>query len=492
MADIRLVDVSIRDGNQSLWGAVGLNTAQILQIAPLLDRVGFSAIDYISSTAMGIAVRVNCEDPWERIRLTSKLMPDTPLQFIGTGLRFISWEAQHPDFLQLVYNCLVANGMRRFIVLDPMHDLDAMMRTADMYRKAGAADIIAALVYTISEIHDDTFYGELASKLSASPDIDRLYIKDPSGLLSAQRARSLIPVIRARIGDKPLELHSHCTIGQAPLTYMDAAELGIDALQVGCGPLGNGSSLPEAQRTVANLREMGHSVDIDDHALQRVCNYFAKLACVEGLPAGMPQEFDAAFLRHQVAGGVMSTTRRQLAEVKLGHRFDDLILEVTRVRAELGYPIMVTPFPQMVCTQALYNVIGNERYDNVADQVIRYALGKFGRPSAPIDANVLDRILSRPKAKEINNEPEPLPPAEMRKQFKARISDEEFLLRATMPADQVDAMRAAAPVTRHYNPDTQGVLKLLKGLTERPTVSQLMVEKPGYRLTLSSGLEDTH
>ncbi|MFA7944783.1 hypothetical protein ACEK06_20360 [Pseudomonas brenneri] len=492
MADIRIVDVSLRDGNQSLWGAVGLNSAQIFQIAPVMERVGFCALDFSSSTHMGMAVRTDHEDPWERLRVTHQLMPNTPLQFIGTGLRFISWESQHPEFMQLAYDRLVANGIGRFVVLDPMHDEQAIMETARMFRQAGCKEIIGALVYTVSAVHDDAYYADLAGKMAASPNIDRVYIKDPSGLLTPHRARTLIPAIRARLAGKALELHSHCTIGLAPLTYMDAAELGVDVLQVACGPLANGSSLPSAERVIANLRELGHKVDIDDRALRQVCDYFTRLAKVEGRPAGKPQDYDASFLRHQVAGGVMSTTRRQLSELHLEHRFDEVMAEVTRVRAELGYPIMVTPFPQMVCTQALYNVIGDERYSNVADQLIRYALGRFGRPTTPIDPDVLDRILSRPRAAELMHEAEALPLKEMRKKFSPKLSDEEFILRATMPADQVDAMCKKGASKRHYNPEAAGLVKLLKALGERPRQSRVFIQQPGLTLDIRSAAKEAN
>ena len=145
---------------------------------------------------------------------------------------------------------------------------------------------------------------------------------------------------------------------------------------------------------------------------------------------------------------------------------------------------MVTPFPQIVCTQALYNVIGSERYGNVPDQLIRYVLGSFGKPTAPVDANVMDKILSRPRAKEIAAEPPPQPPSELRKRFKPGISDEEFLLRAVMPAEQVDAMIAAGPARRHYNPDTRPLLKLLAEITRRPAAPDIVLEKPDFRLEL--------
>jgi oxaloacetate decarboxylase (Na+ extruding) subunit alpha len=486
MADIQLLDVSIRDGNQSLWGAMGFTTPQILSIAPVMDRVGFRALDFTSSTHMGIAVRTHKENPWERVRRTHAAMPNTPLQFIGTGLRFVSWEGQHPDFMQIVYDRLVANGISRFVVLDPMHDAGALLESARMIRKAGAAEIIAALTYTISEVHDDAFYAAFAAQVSKSPYVDRAYIKDPAGLLTPERARTLIPAVRAQLGKMPLELHSHCTIGLSGLSYMVAADLGVEVLQVACGPLANGSSLPNAQRVVANLRELGHTVNIDDRALGMVADYFTRLAEAENLSAGTPQEYDASFLRHQVAGGVLTTTRRQLAELKLEDRFPDVMREVIQVRADLGFPIMVTPFPQIVCTQALYNIIGEERYGNVSDQVIRYVLGKFGRPTVPVDENVKDRILSRPRAKELVAEPPPLPPQELRKRFKAGMSDDEFLLRAAMPGEEVDAMLAAGPAQRHYNPDMHPIYKLLRELQKRSAVADIVVEKPGFRLELHS------
>ena len=182
----------------------------------------------------------------------------------------------------------------------------------------------------------------------------------------------------------------------------------------------------------------------------------------------------------------MTTMRRQLAELGLAHRFDEMIEEVTRVRGDLGMPTMVTPFPQIVISQALANLVGDRRYDQVPDQVIRYVLGRFGRPARPVDDDVRDRILDRDRAREIAAEPPPLPPSELRKRFPVSLSDDEFLLRATMPEGEVDAMVAAGPAQRHYDPDLAGVLALLRGLAGRPSIPDLTVTKPGFRLSLRS------
>lgn len=486
MSAIKLVDVSIRDGNQCLWSMTGLNTAQIMQAAPLMERVGFKAIDFTSSTHMAVAVRYNRDDPWERIRLMRQALPGVPLQFISTGFRFISWETADHAFMRLAYRTLMRAGIGRFVLLDPMHDMDALLQVAKLVKEEGDAVTMGALTFTLSDVHNDAFYADCARRIAASPDFDCLYIKDPSGLLTPERARTLIPAVKAVIGDKPLELHSHCTIGLSQFNYMTGAELGIDALHVAMGPLAHGSSLPCASQTVANLRTHGFEVDINEKALQQLEDYYHALARAEGLPAGKPQAYDASYLRHQVAGGVLTTTRRQLAELGLEHRFDEVMAEVEKVRHELGSPIMVTPFPQIVTTQALFNVLADERYSNIPDQAIRYVLGRFGRPTAPVAPEVMDRIMSLPRTREIEKEPVTMTLEERRKQFPRNMPDEEFLLRAVMPSDQVDAMRGWGN-RPYYNPALSPVLKLLEELKKRPAMAYIKVDKDDFSLSLRSG-----
>src|SRR3979490_2815500 len=235
VAEIALVDTSLRDGNQSLWGAVGIDTARTLTIAPVMDRVGFKAIDFTTSTHMGVAVRYKKEDPWERIRLLAAAMPKTPRQFMSTGFRFISWETAHAEFMALAFRVLARNGIRRFCLADPMNDADSNIACARMVKQGGGEYVIVALVFTVSPIHDDAYYAERARKLASSPDIDALYIKDPGGLLAPKRAATLIPAIKAQIGAKPLELHSHCTIGLGELLYLDAVDYGLSALHCAAG-----------------------------------------------------------------------------------------------------------------------------------------------------------------------------------------------------------------------------------------------------------------
>lgn len=484
MAEIQLVETSLRDGNQCLWSALGVDTARTLSIAPTLDRIGLKAIDFTTSTHMGVAVRYKREDPWERIRLMAAATPNTPLQFMSTGFRFISWETASPEFMALAFQTLARNGIRRFCLADPMNDAAANLACARMIKQRGGEYVIAALVFTISPIHDDAFYAARARELAASPDIDALYIKDPGGLLSPTRAATLVPAIRAGLGGKPLELHSHCTIGLAELTYLDAASLGVSAVQCASGAAADGISNPPAERVVANLRALGHTVPIDTAALAAVGRYFTQLAEAEGLPAGAPQGFDASYFRHQLPGGMVGTMRRHLAEARVSHLEGAVTEELGRVREELGWPIVMTPFSQMLLTQAVMNVTGKARYAVVPDEVIRYVIGRFGKPTVPVDPNVLDRIMALPRTRELEAEPPMLPLPELRERFGRQIPDEELLLRATMPGTQVDAMRAAGPAPREYDPALRPVMALLRDLLGRRDLWHVSLQKAGFRLEL--------
>jgi oxaloacetate decarboxylase (Na+ extruding) subunit alpha len=484
---IHLVDVTMRDGNQSLWGATGLNTAHMLQAAALTERAGFRAVDFTSSSHMAVAVRYFQNNPWERIRRMRAAMPTTPLQFITTGLRFIAWQQADPEFMRIVYRRLQESGIRRFVMLDPMHEVPAVIAAARIIKQEGEAEVMAALTFTLSDVHDDAFYAGFAKALMASPDIDLFYLKDPGGLMSVDRVRTLAPAVKAVIGNRPLEIHAHQTVGLGALSSLEAAKLGISAIHVGVGPGGDGSSLPEAEMMVANLIEAGHDVAIDRSVLRQLSDYWSRLVRAEGLPSGTPQAFDASFLRHQIAGGVMTTTKRQLEELGMGDRLGAVIAETEQVRAELGSPIMVTPFPQMVMSQALFNVIGDRRYAQVSDQVIRYVLGKFGKPTSPVDPAVLSAILDRPHAKVLMAENDFPTLAELRRTFGAAMPDEEFLLRAVMPGDQVDAMLSAGRSRATYTPEAAPMLKLLKELASRPAARDIVVERPGLRMALHSG-----
>src|SRR5262249_49534654 len=269
-----------------------------------LGGVGSRATDSTPSAQRGVAVRYKREDRWERIRLMAAATPRTPLQFMSTGFRFISWETASPEFMALAFEVLARNGIRRFCLADPMNDADSNSACARMVKRAGGEFVIAALVFTLSPIHDDRHYAEAARKLAACAEVDAVYIKDPGGLLSPRRASTLIPAVRAEIGAKPLELHSHCTIGLGEHLYMEAVDYGVSALQCASGAAADGISNPPSLRVAENLRALGHTVSVDFEALAEGNRFFSRIAEAEGLPVGAPQPFDAPDLPHQLPRGV--------------------------------------------------------------------------------------------------------------------------------------------------------------------------------------------
>ncbi len=477
---VDIVDTTTRDGNQSLWSATGLTTADILAIAPTMERVGFRAVDFTSSTHMAVAVRFHREDPWERLRLVRAAMPTTKLSFITSGMRFITWVPADEDVMRLAFRCVARNGIRRFQVVDPSNDPERLRRVAMLARQEGVEEIVLGLTYSISDVHTHAYYAERAAALADCAEMDAFYLKDPGGLLTPDAVRELAPHFLAAAGDRAVELHSHCTIGLAPFVYMEGLRAGFQVLHTAVAPLARGTSNPAAETTLRDLVAEGYSHRLDLDALAAMSEHFRAIGSERGLPVGSPQEFDATYYHHQLAGGMVSTTRRMLDELRRPELFDAALEEVGRVRAEMGYPIIVTPVSQLVATQAVRNVIDDERWSNVSDETIRYFLGHYGEPAAPVAPEVAERVLSLPRVEGLRHL-EPLHLEGARARFGRCISDEELLLRLTMPAEQVDAMLTSAPVTAGGGTSAIGgrhpVVTLLREVAKRPSVTQLRVQK---------------
>jgi oxaloacetate decarboxylase alpha subunit len=479
MTRVDIVDTTTRDGNQSLWSATGLTTRDIVSIAPTIDRVGFHAADFTSSTHMAVAVRFHREDPWERLRLVAAAMPNTPLSFITTGMRFITWVPSDEEVIRLAFRCVVRNGIRRFQVADPSNDPGRLKRIAVIARQEGVEEVVIGLTYSISPVHTHAYYAERAAALADCAEMDRLYLKDPGGLLTPAAVRELAPHFAAGAGERPIELHSHCTIGLAPLVYVEGLHAGFHVLHTAVAPLARGTSNPAAETTLRDLEAEGYSHPLDTEALAAMSRHFEDIGRERGLPSGQPQEFDATYYRHQLAGGMVSTTRRMLVELRRPELFDEVLEEVGRVRAEMGYPIIVTPVSQLVATQAVRNVIDGERWANVSDETVRYFLGHYGDPAAPVDQDIAERVLSRSRTEELRNL-EPLHLEGARERFGSRISDEELLLRLTMPEEQVDAIglgpHAAATPPLTTTSGGSPVATLLREVVERKAIRYLRVQ----------------
>jgi oxaloacetate decarboxylase alpha subunit len=475
---IRFVDTTVRDGHQSLWSADALTTAMIAEIAPVMDRVGFHALDFTSSTHMAMTVRTHAEDPWERIRVVRELMPETPLGFITPGMRFMAWQRAPVEVMRLALGLVIRNGIRRIWVAESMNDVDTDLRIARIAKQEGADEVLVGLVYSISPVHTDSYYAARAREIAAGADVDVLNLKDPGGLLTPERVRTLVPALRAAAPSLPLEVHSHCTATMAPLVYLEAARLGASFVCTAVRPLANGTSQPSAEQTLVNLRSAGFEVPLDEEALAEMSAYFAALARRIGRTTGVPAEYDASIYRHQLPGGMTSTLRRQLREVGQEGRWDEVLEEIPRVREELGWPIMVTPLSQFVGVQAFLNVTTGARYSQIPDEVVKYVLGQYGPPPGELDPGVAAAVRASPRAEHFANERSSLDLGEARARYGDAIGDELLLLRMMLPGEQVDAMLAARGRSA---PGPHPVVALVEGLTQRP-VREIELTAPGLRV----------
>lgn len=484
MTDVQLIDVSIRDGNQSLWGAVGMTTRMIAGAAPDLDRVGYRAVELASSTILAMAVRTHKEDPWELLRTAKRLMPNTPLGFLTTGKRFITFYRTPDVLFELAFRLLARNGVTRLWVIDPMHDMAGTRRIAQMAKDAGFTDVVGGICYTTSPVHTDAYYADRIAELDDCDAIDSIYLKDPAGLMTPERLRGMVPMLQGRLKRLRLdEIHSHATTGVSPLTLLEAADLGMTKLHTALPPLANGSSHPSAPTMVNNLRARGHHLDVDLEAMGRASAYWQRQAKIKRLPLGAPREYDEAYYRHTIPGGVQSTLARQLREIGRADLFDAVIEESVAVRRDLGWPIVMTPFAQYIVTQATLNIITGERYKQLSDEVVDLLRGDFGPLPGEVDQNLLDRAMSTARGQ--------LPPSDgssdetleqMRRRF-GGVDDEELMLRAVMPAEHVDAMKAAKGASA-----ASALSSLLKSVEGRPKLSVAFSNGDvNFELTRSGG-----
>jgi oxaloacetate decarboxylase alpha subunit len=481
--EIKVIETALRDGQQCLW-ATRMSTAMMLPIAERLDQAGFHAIDMMGSIQFDVCVRYLKENPWDRLRLMRRRIRQTPLKGGLRSKSLVTFRVLPDDVVHLWVRLLVKHGIRKLSVFDALFDLDNVVDTMKVAQAEGA-DVGAALVFCESPVHTDDLYVSKTKELIERVGITHVMLKDSGGLLTPERVRALVPKLKAAMGGIPLELHTHCMTGLGPLVYLAGVEAGADVVQTATAPLANGASQPATQTIIRNLRQSGYRVDVDDTVVNEFSDYLARVAAREGKPVGMAMAYDAYHFEHQIPGGMLTNLEAQLRDVGLLGRYDDVVRESVRVRNELGYPIMVTPFAQLVVTQAVYNVITGERYRIVPDEVKQYALGYFGKLLAPVAPDAMDRIVEN-GAKAIALEPEPPPPAvaDLRR-LHPRMSDEERLLRFMFLGQQVDDMLAAGPVRTDYDPAAPPIAELIRAAASRNNVGSLSIRTGSYAVELN-------
>ena len=480
MNQVAFVDTTLRDAHQSLWNGQ-MTTAMMLPIAPVIDQVGYEALDFMALISMDWCVRNQRENPWERIRLMSEAMPNTPL-IVGGVLRNFG---NVPDSVTEFWAKRIGEaGAGRLRINDPYHDIDQITKAIGWSKDAGMLTMVA-LIYSYSPVHTDEYYASKARQM-ADAGAERIFIKDVDGLLTPERVRTLVPAVRKEIDGIPMELHGHCSTGLAPVYYMDALQLGVNTLHTAVSPLANGPSQPAADVILRNVKSMGYSTGINERALEEMTEHFRFVAKREGFPVGAPVEYDLRQYEHQVPGGMMSNYRAELVRRGLGQQLDALLDEIALIRRELGYPIMVTPISQYIGAQAVLNHTSGERYRIVTDEVIKYILGHYGDLAAPVDPDVKARVMAMPRTQELLDwAPTQRSIEDLRAEYDPDLSDEEFLLRVLSSNQQaVDEVLAAGPKTYDYPSRDKPILELVQELTGRKDIASISIQKGDFSMTL--------
>ncbi len=483
---IRIVDTTIRDGQGSLW-ATAMRTRQMVAVLPDLDRAGFDAIEFLApGSRFRKLSRELKEHPWEWIARGARLAERTSLRWHGTIDTEVMSGRVPPEVGELIITRIGELGIRETRFGNNWNQFGGIGDELARYRRLGMRAVVS-LMYSVSPRHTDDHFVAKAAELAPHAPY-RICLKDVSGLLTPERARKLIPRLLAVTPGITWEFHGHCNSGLGPLNALEAAEAGIEVLHTAVPPLADASSQPDVFALVANLTALGHGVDLDLEPLRHVERTLGDIAALDGFPSGAPATYRIDHYLHQIPGGMISNLRHQLQQAGVAHRIPEVLEEVVRVRADFGYPIMVTPLSQFVGSQAAVNVISGSRYGVVTDSSIEYALGLHGGDEALMlmDQDVRDRILAHPRAREVAaRRAEPLPSlAELRVRYGPRVPDEDLIMLAIMGDDALALVGSFAEV-RLDEPPAPDMLTTVRRALAEANEQPVILTAPGMTLAVA-------
>lgn len=383
MTEIRFNETVLRDAHQSLM-ATRMSTEDMLPIIEKLDQAGYYALEMWGGATYDSAIRFLKEDPWERLREIRKRTPNTKLMMLLRGQNLIGYRHYADDVVDKFVKNAVENGIDIFRIFDALNDPRNLRASLEAVKKYGAHAQLA-IAFTTSEVHTVEYYTDLAKQYNEL-GADSICIKDMAGILTPALARELVPAIK-EVVDVPVNLHTHATSAVSHMTYLAAAEAGVDIIDTAISPLAEGTSQPATESMAITLEELGFDTHLDIEILEEIADYFKKIRdkyLENGTLDPVMMFADPKALIYQVPGGMLSNLYSQLREAGATDKYDAVLNEVPSVRADLGYPPLVTPMSQMVGTQAVFNVLAGDRYKMVPNEIKDYLKGYYGKTPAPV------------------------------------------------------------------------------------------------------------
>ena len=497
MKPVRITDTTLRDAHQSLW-ATRMRTEDMLPILSALDEVGYHSLEVWGGATFDVCLRFLGEDPWERLRTIKQHVKKTPLQMLLRGQSLVGYQHYPDDVVREFVQLSVKNGIDIIRIFDALNDVRNMVVPIEAAKEAGA-HVQAAVVYTVSPVHTIEHYLETARAL-VNLGADSICIKDMAGLLTPMRAYKLVSLLKQELGIM-VQLHTHYIGGMGTIAYVKAAEAGVDVVDTASVPLAFGASQPPVELVARALQDFEFSPELNIQQLFNIANYFETLRRSRGFDRGITRISDMRVFEHQVPGGMISNLVSQLEEQRALNRINEVLDEIPRVRAELGYPPLVTPTSQIVGTQAVLNVLSGARYKLVPEEVKAYVRGLYGKPPAPIAPVIQKKIIGDEETLTIRPADKLAPGLEKAEQETKGLaqSREDILSYALFPqvAKKFFLERQKGVVVSIQNPPSpdskedpkmnlQEIKELIKILGETE-ITELNLESEGVKMSIKKG-----
>jgi len=445
---VQIMDTTLRDGHQSLW-ATRMKTEDMIPVMEMMDQVGYAAIEMWGGATFDTCLRFLNEDPWERLRIFRKRMPNTKLQMLLRGQNLVGYRNYPDDVVVAFVKKAVENGIDVMRVFDGLNDIRNMEMSIRTAKQAGA-HVQGTIVYTISPVHNFDTYTDVAKQL-LQLGVDSICVKDMAGILAPYEAFDLIKHLKKFV-KVPIELHTHYTSGMAGMTVLKSIEAGVEIVDCALSPLAVGTSQPAVESVVTVLKGTPYDTGLD---LKLLSDISEKLKVIK---KKYPQaqnaavmQVDANVLRYQMPGGMISNFISQLGDQI--DRLPEVLNEVPRVRQDLGYPPLVTPFSQMVGAQAMLNIAGGQRYKMVSNEVKNYLAGLYGRAPGKIDDDFRRSIIGDTKVIDIRPADILEPEMDAAKQAAALYMEQEEDIISYAMFQQVALKFLQERQSRKYNVD---------------------------------------
>ena len=389
MPRLQIMDTTIRDGQQSLW-ATRMPVGDMLPILPKMDRAGYWAIEAWGGATFDTCLRFLDENPWERLRSIKANTPNTPLSMLSRGQNLVGYKHYSREICNRFIKAAKRNGVHVFRVFDALNDIRNVVDNADAIKECGG-HFEGAISYTMSPVHTlDSFldYGQQLKDLGA----DSICIKDMAGMLTPYRTERMVKAFNAEIG-LPIHIHCHYVGGMAPANYLKAAEAGAAIVDTASAPLAFGNSQPAVEMVVAALQESRYDTGLDLDLLFEIAEYWEEVRRRGHYKRGVSSLTHMKVYSHQVPGGMMSNLVSQLEIQNAGDRLGEVMAEIPKVRAEVGYPPLVTPLSQIVGTQAVFNVLTGKRWSVVSKEMKDYICGYYGKAPGRMDKDIVAKVV---------------------------------------------------------------------------------------------------